>query len=77
MGHNGSTYDYVIHVALIATYVQSCVLLITRFQPPFPHYRISGNDCVCVKNARLQDCEWILSRNLLSANNNNGDNFRT
>jgi len=23
----------------------------------------------------MRDCEWILCRNLLSANNNNGDHF--
>ena len=31
MGHNGSPYDYVIHVALI---VYDHVSLITSFQPP-------------------------------------------
>ena len=33
MGHYGSQYDYVIHIALIAT---SCTSLITSFQPPLP-----------------------------------------
>ena len=31
MGHNGSQYKYVIHVALIA---RDCASLITSFQPP-------------------------------------------
>ena len=34
MGLNGSSYDYVIHAALIATFACSRASLITSFQPP-------------------------------------------
>ena len=49
MGLYGSPYDYVIHVAIIAT---SCIPLITSFQPPLPG--------VCVEGKREEEggCLW-------------------
>ena len=40
MGLNGSSYDYIIHVALIATFACSRALLITSFQPPLGQHSL-------------------------------------
>ena len=46
MGHNGSPYDYIIHVGIIATFAQSHTSLNNSFQPSldYKHPKLD-NEC--------------------------------